>query len=100
MSDQGYTPTAQEFVEAWIQAHQVPVGSGGWVDRGSAPRERIAEAHRGIAEMRREAAEKAWDEGVATALNHAKRNPDGITLRLEKFNGDAWPHPYRKGATA
>lgn len=38
---------------------------------------------------------EAWDEGVATALNYAKRNPDGITLRLERHDGKPWPHPYR-----
>lgn len=35
---------------------------------------------------------KAWDEGVRTALDHARRNPDGITLRL-----DDQPNPYRIG---
>jgi hypothetical protein len=40
----------------------------------------------------------AWEEGVATALNHAKRGSDGITLKLVTFDGDAWPNPYREAA--
>lgn len=43
-----------------------------------------------LAEHDRQVAERAWDEGVELALNFAKRNPDGVTLRLEK------PNPYRK----
>lgn len=38
---------------------------------------------------------EAWDEGVATALNHAIRNDDGITLRLEHLDGRPWVNPYR-----
>ena len=34
----------------------------------------------------------AWDEGVATALDHAVRNADGITLRLDR------PNPYAADA--
>lgn len=34
----------------------------------------------------------AWQEGVATALDHAVRNDDGITLRLDK------PNPYETTA--
>lgn len=43
-----------------------------------------------LAEHDRQVAEKAWGEGADTALDFAKRNPDGVTLRLEK------PNPYRK----
>lgn len=43
-----------------------------------------------LREHDRVVAERAWDEGVELALNFAKRNPDGVTLRLEK------PNPYRK----
>lgn len=57
-----YTPTRQELIAAWIIAHQEE-GWGGQVDMGGSPKERIAEAHRGIAEVERAAAEKAWDEG-------------------------------------
>lgn len=35
----------------------------------------------------------AYDLGVATALDHAKRQPDGITLKLETWAGKPWPHP-------
>ena len=38
---------------------------------------------------------EAWDEGVAVALNHAIRNPDGVTLRLEHLDGQPWHNPYR-----
>jgi hypothetical protein len=38
---------------------------------------------------------EAWDEGWAVALNHAIRNPDGITLRLEHLDGQPWANPYR-----
>ena len=34
--------------------------------------------------------EVAWDEGAETALNHAIRNDDGVTLRLEQSN------PYKE----
>lgn len=40
----------------------------------------------------------AWEDGVATALNHAKRGTDGISLCLVTFDGYAWPNPYRRGA--
>ncbi len=33
---------------------------------------------------------KAWGEGARTALNHSVRNPDGITLSLDK------PNPYHR----
>lgn len=38
-----------------------------------------------------EALARAWDEGSSTALDHAIRNDDGITLRLDK------PNPWRSG---
>ena len=47
-----------------------------------------------------EVAEKAWDEGVAVALNHAIRNEDGITLRLEHLDGRPWANPYREGGAS
>ena len=45
----------------------------------------------------RAATSPAWDEGVAVALNHAIRNEDGITLRLEHLDGRPWVNPYREG---
>lgn len=39
---------------------------------------------------------QAWNDGVATALNHAIRNDDGITLRLEHLDGTPWINPYSK----
>ena len=36
----------------------------------------------------------AWAEGVATALNHAINNDDGMTLRLEHLDGRPWTNPY------
>lgn len=65
MSD--YTPTAQELIAAWIEAHQVPA-AGGKIDAEARPKERIAEAKRGIAAIEREAAARALSE-VADALN-------------------------------
>lgn len=41
-----------------------------------------------LPEAIRQQREIAWAEGVRVALNFAKRNPDGVTLRLEK------PNPY------
>lgn len=46
-----------------------------------------------LAEVRAE----AWAEGVAVALNHAIRNEDGITLRLEHFDSR---NPYREGGAS
>lgn len=48
----------------------------------------------------REARAEAWDEGVAVALNHAIRNEDGITLRLEHLDGRPWANPYREGGAS
>ena len=48
----------------------------------------------------RTARAEAWDEGVATALDHAIRNPDGITLRLEHLDGRPWANPYRAGGAS
>jgi len=43
---------------------------------------------------------EAWDEGVATSLEHAIRNDDGITLRLEHVDGSPWANPYRAARVA
>ena len=48
----------------------------------------------------RTARAEAWDEGVAVALNHAIRNEDGITLRLEHLDGRPWANPYREGGAS
>ena len=72
--------SAQEFF--WLSLH-FPVQPSSTVD---------------VATLIREAKAEAWDEGVATALNYAKRQPDGITLKLETFGGDGWPNPYREGS--
>ncbi len=48
----------------------------------------------------RTARAEAWDEGVAVALNHAIRNEDGITLRLEHLDGRPWANPYRAGGAS
>lgn len=37
---------------------------------------------------------QAWEEGVATALNHAILDADGVRLRLEHLDGRAWVNPY------
>lgn len=37
---------------------------------------------------------EAWAEGVETALNHAKRDENGITLSLVTWGGTPWPNPY------
>ena len=48
----------------------------------------------------RTARAEAWDEGVAVALNHALRNEDGTTLRLEHLDGRPWANPYREGGAS
>jgi hypothetical protein len=40
------------------------------------------------------AAAAGWADGVETALNHAIRNPDRITLRLEHLDGRPWLNPF------
>lgn len=42
-----------------------------------------------------EAQAATWDASVATALNHAILNEDGITLRLEHLDGRPWANPHR-----
>lgn len=37
---------------------------------------------------------QAWHEGVVTALSHARRADDGITLFLEHGDGAPWTNPY------
>lgn len=76
MSD--YTPSRQELVAAWIQAHQVE-GWGGPVDMESAPKTRIAEAHRGFAEVERAAAEKALTDLAAKIEATARRTDNTFT---------------------
>lgn len=44
----------------------------------------------------REEKREAWEEGVGTAMNYAKRGSDGITLKLVTFDGDAWENPYKE----
>lgn len=48
-----------------------------------------------LAPVIREQEAEAWGAGVATALNHAILNEDGITLRLEHLDGRPWANPYR-----
>lgn len=43
---------------------------------------------------RNHASAQAWDEGVATALSHARRAPDRATLILEHTDGTPWDNPY------
>ena len=76
-----YTPTTEE-----VETHWADVGFAS--DRAS--------FRRWLVEVERAAAEKAWTEGVATALNYAKREPDGITLKLVTIDGAAWENPYRR----
>ena len=45
---------------------------------------------------RREALARVWDEGSRAALDHAVRNADGITLRLDKPNPYAEPTAYER----
>lgn len=96
MSD--YTPTTEEVRNSYK--------SGAWLKgREGVPQFNpdeyrpiyFAEFDRWLAEVERAAARQAWEEGVATALNHAKRGSDGITLKLVTFDGDAWKNPYREG---
>jgi len=78
------TPARLAEIRAYIQRldlDQLP----GWTDE-----QRI------IADLFEELPE-AWEEGVVTALNHAFRNDDGITLRLEHLDGRPWANPYRDG---
>lgn len=73
MSNNEYTPSRQELIAAWIEAHQED-GWGGPVDKGGRPKERIAEAHRGVAEVWRAASEKAYDEGVSDFMQAHDRD--------------------------
>ena len=52
-----------------------------------------------LAPVIREANAKAWDSGVAIALNHAILNEDGITLRLAHLDGRPWANPFRADQT-
>lgn len=58
-----YTPTRQELIGAWVQAHSIE-GWGGPVDLEGMPKTRITEGHRAIAEIERAAAEKALIEAA------------------------------------
>lgn len=49
-----------------------------------------------LAPVIREQEAEAWAAGVATALNHAILNKDGITLRLEHLDGRPWANPYEE----
>jgi len=51
---------------------------------------------RGFASGLRIGQGEGWDEGAATALEHAIRNEDGVTLRLEHQDGQTWQNPYRR----
>ncbi|MFA5898112.1 MAG: hypothetical protein WC829_03250 [Hyphomicrobium sp.] len=89
-----YTPMTEE-VRGDYAHFQCPVGLPDCTD---VFRVALAEFDRWLAALIREAKAEAWDAGVATALNHAKRQPDGITLKLETFGGDGWPNPYSEGS--
>lgn len=56
MSD--YTPEEQEFIGAWVSSHSKE-GWGGPVDIEGRPRERMAEARRGIAKVKADALREA-----------------------------------------
>lgn len=49
-----------------------------------------------VSAVERSAQAEAWQAGVDTALNHALRNPDGVTLRLEHLDGRPWKNPYEE----
>lgn len=88
-----YTPTTDEVREEFIYGHQELDMDGNVVVSFDEAQERW---DRWLAKRDAELAAKAWDEGVTTALSYAKRQPDGITLKLETFDGDEWQNPYRK----
>lgn len=88
MSD--YTPTTEEVREDYALGRNEVVGAG-WYDQHRAEFDRWLAAHDA------EVASKAWDEGVSVALNHAIRNEDGVTLRLEHLDGRPWGNPYQTG---
>ena len=83
MSD--YTPTTEAIRGRIIQR------GIGWGFYG------LDEFDRWLAAHDAEVASKAWDEGVSVALNHAIRNEDGVTLRLEHLDGRPWSNPYQTG---
>lgn len=56
-----YTPEEQEFIGAWVSSHSEE-GWGGPVDVEGRPRERIAEARRGIAKVKADALREAADK--------------------------------------
>ena len=87
---------ARPLLEAGLAAAPVPGPERGEVAAfiddvaGVSVGDRVADALLAwVRERERVAAAAGWDRGVATALDFAILNPDGITLRLEKTN------PYR-----
>ena len=90
-------PTRGEIVTALVTYRALGDGKPPSVAEIATPEqvaEYLAEVECGLRELEAE----AWDEGVATALNYAKRQPDGITLKLETLDGGGWPNPYREGS--
>lgn len=86
MSDQGYTPTTDEVCSDYIRA------SAGPFIRPNVRECHVAEFDRWLAEVRREAAEKAWDEGERAGMHNDRLMTDGSD------DGFA-DNPYRKVAS-
>ena len=84
MSDQGYTPTTEEVLDSYRRSIVWARGSGAQSD---------AEFDRWLAEVRREAAEEAWDRATDLLSAHYLDRVPSAVDRLERSN------PYRKEAT-
>ncbi len=90
MSD--YTPTTENIRSCYVYATEGYDGGLAIPEQQSK-----AEFDRWLAAHDAEVASKAWDEGVSVALNHAIRNEDGVTLRLEHLDGRPWGNPHQTG---
>lgn len=87
MSDQGYTPTTEKVRSDYIRE------SAGPFVRPNARERYAAEFDRWLAEVRREAAEAAWDEGEQAGMHNDRLMADG--------SEDGFvDNPYRKAVTA
>lgn len=89
-----YTPTRGEIISALVAYRAIPGAETPAEIAGSLPPEEVAkylaESERGLAEVERAAAEKAWEEGFDAAeldvFEHEKHN----------WGNDCIPNPYAK----
>jgi hypothetical protein len=97
MSTDDYTPDPYEDLLDVISDYGFQCEDRAYTTRAATPD--IDAVRTALVEHDRQTAEKAWDDGVKTALNHAIRNEDGITLRLEHLDGRPWLNPHARKVT-